>query len=160
MAPDSEYATRLGARPHLEAIAPPEMATSRENRRRVVRRDTSVHRSSRRGRTLTQPALPQSRSFSRSSAPATAISKEGPWGRHLWALRFYPRHRDRPSLRRPGARHGRPGARHGRPAGRRRPAFPLRPRRGSAGLGAAAPARERRGPGAERPPPPYLRVCG
>lgn len=69
MAPGSGYPKRLGAQrlpPHLEATAPPETTTSRanqrrnwrRNQRRVVRRDTSHYRSSRRGRTLTQPALP------------------------------------------------------------------------------------------------------
>lgn len=53
----------------------------------------------------------------------------------------------------PGPFLRRPGVRHGRPAGRRHPALPLRPPRGLRG--------PRRGClGVERPPPPYLRVCG
>lgn len=138
MAPDSGHPTRLGAQrlpPHLEATAPPEMATSRETRRRVVRRDTSLHRSSRRGRTLTRPALPPHARHE--LFPQQSIHhgyfQAGPWARHLWALRFYPRRRDPPSAA--------PVPATAVPPAATTPGFRSGLGGGSAGLGAAAPAR-------------------
>lgn len=134
MAPGSGYPTRLGAQPlppHLEATAPPETTTSRENQRqnrrrnqrRVVRKDTSLYRSSRSGRTLTQPALPHAghELFPQQRIRHGYFQEENPRPAPLGpALLSSP----------PGPSLHRPGALHGRPAGRRHPVLPLRPLRG------------------------------
>lgn len=97
MAPHSGYPTRLGAQrlpPRLEATAPPEMATPWENQRRVVRRDTSLYRSCRRGRTLAQPALPHAGHELFPHVTASAVSRERPLGPAPLGTALRPRRRD------------------------------------------------------------------
>lgn len=165
MAPGSGYPTRLGAQrlpPHLEATAPPETTTSwenqrqnrRRNQRRAVRRDISVYRSSRGGWTLTQPALPHAghelfpqqrirHGYFQGEAPRPGTSGRCTSILAAGTLPPPPRCPPRPPRRPPPPRASAPASPGAAQASARLP----RPGR-------------RRGPGAERPPQPYLRVCG